>query len=294
MKNLKKVLTIILALSVVASMTACGNKKTTADEKKDNDTKIEEKIDQKEEKKEEKSEDKKTENKDNSSKKDETNKSDKNETKKDEVKKDDKTVSAQTPSTNEKTDTKTETKADAPNSSVNTSKPAQTTPATPENNITISKPETKPATPETKPETKPEQSTTGTTVGNTLLSAFKSKAGTGADALTIANALIANPIIEFAGDAVEVEPGLLTGFRNTKITGFKKGVQFGPIIGSIPFVGYVFELENEADTSAFISHLRSSANLRWNVCTEADEMITGSSGNKVFFVMCKKSFDDEE
>lgn len=289
MKNLKKVLTIILALSMVASMTACGSKKTTADEKKDNDTKIEEKIDEKENE-EEKSEDKKSENKDDSSKKDETNKSDKSETKKDEVKKDDKTTSTQKPSTNEKTDTKTETS----NSQTNVSKPTQTTPTVPENNITISKPETKPTTPETKPETKPEQNTTSTTVGNTLLSAFKSKASTGADVLTIANALVSNPIIEFAGDAVEVEPGLLTGFRNTKITGFKKGAQFGPIIGSIPFVGYVFELEEGTDASSFISTLRNSANLRWNVCTEADEMITGSSGNKVFFVMCKKSFDDEE
>lgn len=89
---------------------------------------------------------------------------------------------------------------------------------------------------------------------------------------------------------MEIEPGYLTGFDNTEITGFKEGAVFMPMIGTIPFVGYVFTLENAADAPAFISKLKSAANLRWNICTSADEMVAGSAGNKVFFVMCPTEF----
>jgi len=65
-----------------------------------------------------------------------------------------------------------------------------------------------------------------------------------------------------------------------------------PMMGSIAFVGYVFELEDGADVSAFINNLRSSANMRWNICVEAEEMVTGSVGNKVFFVMCPKTLEE--
>ncbi len=288
---MKKLLTIILALSMVASMSACGNKKTTADDEKNNNTKIEEKIEKEEQKeKEEKTDDKK----DVSEKKEEVKKENdkKTETKKEEVKKEEnKKVE---PTTSEKTDNKQNNTTTVTKPETKPEVKPDPKPTTPEVKVDVpaSKPEVKPETkPETKPESKP---TTSTTVGNTLLAAFKSKASTENDVVKIASALVTNPIIEFGGDAVEVEPGLLTGFRNNKITGFKKGAQFGPVIGTIPFVGYVFELEDGADTAAFISNLRSSANLRWNVCTEAEEMITGSSGNKVFFVMCRKSFDEEE
>jgi hypothetical protein len=108
----------------------------------------------------------------------------------------------------------------------------------------------------------------------------------------LANALITNPAIKFMGGAMPVEEGLLSGFDNTEIKGFKSGAVFMPMIGSIPFVGYVFELENEADVSGFISNLKSNANLRWNICVAADEMVTGSVGNKVFFVMCPTSLEE--
>ena len=124
-----------------------------------------------------------------------------------------------------------------------------------------------------------------------MLADFKTKAS-GSDVVAIAESLLQNPAIKFGGGAMPVEPGLLSGFDNTEITGFKSGAVFMPMIGSIPFVGYVFELENEADAPAFISKLKSSANLRWNVCVEADEMVAGSVGTKVFFVMCPTSLED--
>lgn len=152
------------------------------------------------------------------------------------------------------------------------------------------KPEVKPeAKPEVKPEPKPEASTPST-LGNTLLADFKVKAAS-MNTLALAEALITNPVIQFSGGAMPVEPGLLSGFGNTEITGFKEGAVFMPMIGSIAFVGYVFELENAADVSGFIAKLRSSADMRWNICVEAEEMVTGSVGTKVFFVMCPTSLE---
>ena len=91
-----------------------------------------------------------------------------------------------------------------------------------------------------------------------------------------------------------VEEGFLAGFGNTEIKGFKEGAMFAPVIGSVPFVGYVFFLEDNADASAFISTLKANADLRWNICVEAEEMVAGNVGNKVFFVMCNKDLNAEE
>ena len=155
----------------------------------------------------------------------------------------------------------------------------------------IVKPEEKPeAKPEAKPEEKPEEPKT---VGTILLADFKAQAKGSASALSIAEALITNKVIAFGGGAMPVEEGYLTGFDNTEIKGFKEGAMFAPMIGTIPFVGYVFTLADGTNAADFISTLKSSANLRWNICTSAEEMVTGSVGNKVFFVMCPEKFDEE-
>ncbi len=130
------------------------------------------------------------------------------------------------------------------------------------------------------------------TVGTILLDDFKKdNAGT---AQEIADRLLQNEVIQFMGGAMPVEEGLLTGFDNAEIKGFKEGVVFMPMIGTIPFIGYIFELEDGADVSAFKDTLKDNANLRWNICTEAEELIVESEGNKVFFVMCPKSFEEAE
>ncbi len=154
------------------------------------------------------------------------------------------------------------------------------------------KPEAKPETkPEEKPEVKPEETPQASTLGNTLLADFKAKAASSSSVLALAEALSANSAIQEMGmfGSMEIEPGYLTGFDNAEISGFKSGAVFMPMIGTHPFIGYVFELEDGADVSAFISTLKSNANLRWNICTAADEMVSGSVGNKVFFVMCPQS-----
>ena len=107
----------------------------------------------------------------------------------------------------------------------------------------------------------------------------------------LADALIANPIIPFAGATMEVEPGYLSGFGETEITGFSEGYTFGPMIGSIPFVGYVFTLEEGTDAEQFMALLRDNADFAWNICVEAEEMQMEQSGDKIFFVMCKTDLE---
>lgn len=130
------------------------------------------------------------------------------------------------------------------------------------------------------------------TVGQTLLNDFK--ADNSGTAQEIAERLIANDIIEFMGGAMPVEEGLLSGFDNTEIKGFKEGVMFAPMMSSIAFVGYIFELDEGADVEAFKTTLKDSANLCWNICVEAEELIVENEGNKVFFLMCPKSFEQPE
>lgn len=132
------------------------------------------------------------------------------------------------------------------------------------------------------------------TVGQVLKDDFLTQVDANADATAqeLADALIANPIIPFAGATMPVEEGLLNGFGNTEVTGFSEGVMFAPMIGSIPFVGYVFTLEEGADAEAFMQSLKDSADLNWNICTAADEMTVEQSGNKVFFLMSPLNFSE--
>jgi len=67
---------------------------------------------------------------------------------------------------------------------------------------------------------------------------------------------------------------------------------FAPMMGTIPFVGYVFTLDEGADVEAFMKMLEDNANLRWNVCTEAEEMTVENEGNVVFFLMSPKAFEE--
>lgn len=153
------------------------------------------------------------------------------------------------------------------------------------------KPSAKPeesAKPSEKPAEKPAEEPK--TVGTKLLAEFKQKASS--SPLAIAESFANGGALPFMAGAMEVEPGLLAGFDNYEVKGFKSGAQFGPMMGSIAFVGYVFELEDGVSSSDFVAELKKNANMRWNICVEAEEMVTGAVGNKVFFVMCPKSFEE--
>ena len=127
-------------------------------------------------------------------------------------------------------------------------------------------------------------------MGQTLLAVFKKNAGS-MGTQELAEKLITNEAILFMGGAMPVEPGLLSGFDNAEITGFKEGSMFAPMMGSIAFVGYVFELEDGTDVEAFKQTLKSNANPRWQICVMAEETIVESAGNKVFFLMCPTSLE---
>ena len=135
--------------------------------------------------------------------------------------------------------------------------------------------------------------TSGDTLGTTLLAVFTKTAEENPDmtAEEIANIVISDPVIQFGPVTMPIEAGFLSGFDNFEVKGFEEGVMFAPMIGSIAFVGYVFTLADGADTAAFISDLEANANPRWNICVEAEETVTGSVGNKVFFLMCPMSIE---
>ena len=128
------------------------------------------------------------------------------------------------------------------------------------------------------------------TVGEHLLQDFKDNpSGAPED---IVERITMNGVLTVDLATMPVEPGFLTGFDNAEITGFKEGVMFAPMIGTIPLVGYVFELEDGADVDGFVQTLEDNANLRWNICTEAEEMIVEAEGSTVFFLMSPKSFEE--
>lgn len=137
----------------------------------------------------------------------------------------------------------------------------------------------------------PTDDVTAKTPAQILLADFKAKMAENKSYTTdeMAEALVSNEIIKFVGATMPVEPGFLGGFSD-EIKGFERGTMFGPIIGSIPFIGYIFELGEGADAAAFVATLKESADLRWNICVQADEMVCENVKNKVFFVMSPSSF----
>lgn len=107
----------------------------------------------------------------------------------------------------------------------------------------------------------------------------------------IANDLVSLPVNQFMGGAMPVDPEYFPGFQNFQITGYKNGAMFMPMIGSIAYVGYVFELEEGADADAFVATLKDNCNPRWNICVTADEIVTEVVGNKVLFLMCPATYE---
>ena len=80
----------------------------------------------------------------------------------------------------------------------------------------------------------------------------------------------------------------LAGFKE-EITGYKKAVGIAPMISTIPMIAYVFEVE---EPEAFSKTLEENADLRWNICIEAEEMKTVIVDNYVFFIMSPNNFEE--
>lgn len=111
------------------------------------------------------------------------------------------------------------------------------------------------------------------------------------DVVALGDELVYLEMNQFAGGTMPVDPEFFPGFDNYQITGYESGAMFMPMIGSIAYVGYVFELSEDADVEAFIADLKANANPRWNICVEADQIVAGAVGNKVLFLMCPATYD---
>ena len=132
------------------------------------------------------------------------------------------------------------------------------------------------------------------TLGEALLFDFEDRVAENAEATAqeLAEGILTNELILFQGGAMPVEEGFLMGFDNVEVTGFEEGVMFAPMIGTIPFVGYVFDMADAESAEELVAVLNENANPRWNICTEAEETVSGTAEDKVFFVMCPKSLEE--
>ena len=128
----------------------------------------------------------------------------------------------------------------------------------------------------------------GETWGKTLLGVFNDAiaANPAATADELAQAVISHESILFFGGVTPMEAGAewMPGFTEAP-TGWATCANFGPMMGSIAFVGYIFTLEEGADVDAFKATLEANADPRWQICVTADETIVENVGNTVFFLM---------
>ncbi len=134
------------------------------------------------------------------------------------------------------------------------------------------------------------------TVGAAQWAAFQQAITVNQDATAeeLASALAESTAGLFFGTAAPIEKDAeyFAGFDNYRITGYKAAAVYMPMIGSIPFVGYVFELEDGVTPATFIKNLTDNCNPKWNVCVEADQTVAGAIGNRVFFLMCPKKMEE--
>lgn len=109
------------------------------------------------------------------------------------------------------------------------------------------------------------------------------------DLLTVVNNMLdKQDAVPYMLMAMECEEGWLNGFDGD-VTGFSKAVVFSPAIAQ-PFIGYVFETDNKEDLK---KALDAQANLRWNICTEADyKAIVDLDDTHIFFLMTPNNFDE--
>lgn len=127
------------------------------------------------------------------------------------------------------------------------------------------------------------------TIGSTLVKDFKIAVTNLDSTESIATDIASDKKFEVYNlVTAPVEEGFLNGFDN-EIKGFSEGTLFSPMIGTIPFVAYVFKTDN---TDVLVETLKSNANLNWNICTSADEITVEVSGDYVLFAMTPNTIED--
>lgn len=135
-----------------------------------------------------------------------------------------------------------------------------------------------------------QQDSDAKTVASVLANQFLKEIPNEKDIKKVIENLAKNDIIKINVNVEKVESGdYISGFQ-TKITGFNEACAIKPTIGTIPFIAYIFEVDNPSE---FAETLNANYDLRWNICTEAEEQKTTIYENYVFFVMSLEDFDEE-
>lgn len=62
-----------------------------------------------------------------------------------------------------------------------------------------------------------------------------------------------------------------------------------PVIGSIPYVSYGFK---QMIQKALVEELDEKHNMRWNICTEAEEEVSSIYENLVYYAMVPGEEDE--
>lgn len=129
---------------------------------------------------------------------------------------------------------------------------------------------------------KDEPAAEANTIGTKLQAVFDSSSETDVNKMVEELISAGADIAQLDLVSMEMEKGWLNGIT-VEVDNFTEGTMFSPMIGSIPFVGYVFKSE---DPEALKTTLEENSDLNWNICTQADEMVASVRGDLVFFVMC--------
>lgn len=128
------------------------------------------------------------------------------------------------------------------------------------------------------------------TIAGILKNQFEKEIKTESDLEKIAHNIAKNEALKIEMDVTRISKNdYLSGFK-TEIKGFNESIAIKPMISTIPFLAYIFEVK---DAEEFANNLKENADLRWNICTEADNLEVSVVDNYVFFVMAPKSFDEE-
>lgn len=101
----------------------------------------------------------------------------------------------------------------------------------------------------------------------------------------IGNEILKALDVEYDLDINHVVPGYLPGFTQD-IVAFDDAIMIAPTIGTIPFVCYVFYTEKP---ELLMEVIETYHDMRWNICTEAEEMTLNMDHNYVVFAMTPKA-----
>lgn len=130
--------------------------------------------------------------------------------------------------------------------------------------------------------TSKEKEEEASTMGTALAAQFKKEIKNSDNITDIMFKLLENEVVDFKTNAYEFSGSCYMGFTE-EIIAFDKGVCGQPVIGSIPFICYIFKA---TDAEGLKKTLLEKADPRWNICVEAEETVAEVFGDYVFFAMC--------